>query len=120
LLLTTTVLIYKKQEELAMTMAILWRKKLVLHSSLVGVFIGISENLIMLANSDRPRDLLSSARRRTVAWNEQRLAGRRSRRGAGAATIRLRYGGGRRRERLVGPRDSKKGKKILFFGVFEY
>jgi hypothetical protein len=41
------VLIYKKQEELAMTMAILWRKKLVLHSILVGVFIGISENPIM-------------------------------------------------------------------------
>jgi hypothetical protein len=114
----TTVLIYKKQEELAMTLAILWRKKLVLHSSLVGVFIGISENLIMPANSDRPRDLLSSAQRRTVAWNEQRLAGRRSRRGAGAGTIRLRYGGGRK-ERLVGRRDSKKGKKSSFFGVFE-
>jgi hypothetical protein len=74
--LTTAVLIYKKQEELAMTMAILWRKKLVLHSILVGVFIGISENPIMLANSERPRDVLTSTRRRTLAWNEQRLAGR--------------------------------------------
>jgi hypothetical protein len=74
--LTTAVLIYKKQEELAMTMAILWRKKLVLHSILVGVFIGISENPIMPANSERPRDPLTSARRRTLAWNEQRLAGR--------------------------------------------
>jgi hypothetical protein len=73
--LTTAVLIYKKQE-LAMTMAILWRKKLVLHSILVGVFIGISENPIMLANSERPRDVLTSTRRRTLAWNEQRLADR--------------------------------------------
>nr|CAB3450965.1 unnamed protein product [Digitaria exilis] len=35
--------------------AILWRKKLVLHKSLAGVSIGISQNPIMHANSERPK-----------------------------------------------------------------
>ncbi|PUZ77600.1 hypothetical protein GQ55_1G385800 [Panicum hallii var. hallii] len=48
---TTTVRdrIYKKQEEEASMAAILWRKKLVLHRSLAGVSIGISQNPIMHA-----------------------------------------------------------------------
>ena len=50
--LPTTTLrdrIYKKQEEEASMAAILWRKKLVLHRSLAGVSIGISQNPIMHA-----------------------------------------------------------------------
>lgn len=91
---TTTVMdrIYKKQEEEASMAAILWRKKLVLHKSLAGVSIGISQNPIMHANSERPRG--SPQPRggdRALAGNSLLPAGEPSepRRG----TIRLRYGG---------------------------
>ncbi|KAG8059554.1 hypothetical protein GUJ93_ZPchr0002g24641 [Zizania palustris] len=56
---------YKKLEEDAMVAAILWRKKLVLHRSLV-IFIGVSENPIMNANPEVPRDLLCRAGRRPL------------------------------------------------------
>ncbi|KAL5207806.1 hypothetical protein ABZP36_032241 [Zizania latifolia] len=48
-----------------MVAAILWRKKLVLHRSLV-IFIGVSENPIMNANPEVPRDLLCRAGRRPL------------------------------------------------------
>lgn len=92
---TTTVMgrIYKKQEEEASMAAILWRKKLVLHKSLAGVSIGISQNPIMHANSERPRDPLSRAednRSPETACRRPENESSERRRG----TIRLRYGDG--------------------------
>ena len=46
-----------------MVAAILWRKKLVLHRSLVGIFIGVSENPIMhAAPTPMSREISSAAR----------------------------------------------------------
>ena len=45
-----------------MVAAILWRKKLVLHRSLVDVFIGVSDNPIMHAPTPRSCEISSAAR----------------------------------------------------------
>ncbi|KAF8775884.1 hypothetical protein HU200_004018 [Digitaria exilis] len=88
--LPTTTLrdrIYKKQEEEASMAAILWRKKLVLHKSLAGVSIGISQNPIMHANSERPKGSPQPRR------GDRALAGNSLEPLIGAGPIRLRYGG---------------------------
>jgi len=95
---TTTVRdrIYKKQEEEASMAAILWRKKLVLHRSLAGVSIGISQNPIMHASIPSAQgDPLSRAEEneRTLAGNSLSPAGEASE--PRSRTIRLRYGGRR-------------------------
>ncbi|KAL5211711.1 hypothetical protein ABZP36_022558 [Zizania latifolia] len=53
---------YKKQEDDAMVAAILWRKKLVLHRSLVEIFIGVSDNPIMNTPIPISREISSAAR----------------------------------------------------------
>lgn len=56
--------------------AILWRKKLVLHRSLVEIFIGDSESPIMHAPvPEAPRDLLGPAGRRPLVYGRTCLAG---------------------------------------------
>ncbi|KAG8072241.1 hypothetical protein GUJ93_ZPchr0006g43236 [Zizania palustris] len=52
---------YKKQEDDAMVAAILWRKKLVLHRSLVEIFIGVSDNPIMKTPIPMSREISSAA-----------------------------------------------------------
>lgn len=95
-----------------MTMAILWRKKLVLHSSLVGVFIGISENPI-IPPQFRPTAGYPQHRTEENTSLAQRLAGRGSRRGAGAGTIPLRCGAAGGRGWWGGTGKKKERKKIL-------
>jgi hypothetical protein len=58
--------------------AILWRKKLVLHRSLAGVSIGISQNPIIPPQFRASKGIPSAARRRDNTRRRQRLAGRRS------------------------------------------
>ena len=77
--------------------AILWRKKLVLHRSLAGVSIGISQNPIMHTPIPSAQgDPLSRAEEneRTLAGNSLSPAGEASEPRSG--TIRLRYGGRRK------------------------
>nr|TKW41392.1 hypothetical protein SEVIR_1G311950v2 [Setaria viridis] len=94
--------------------AILWRKKLVLHRSLAGVSIGISQNPIIPSQFRASKGIPSASRRRAKTRRRQTLAGRRSHRAPkrdNSATL-------RRPEEAGGRRSSKKENPFLL--VFLY
>jgi len=101
---------YKKQDEEAIMAASLWRKKLVLHRSLVGVFIGISEIPIIHAPVPRSREI-SSAQRGGDHSNEELRRQRTSLAGEAAGAGQF----GRPEKRLVEGSSKRNGKSFLDF-----